>query len=61
MLECYTTPAFRAAPTGRAGPMAVVTPISKRHPELPATTVTPLDGLSGDGAWLDLCTSDPWA
>jgi F420-dependent oxidoreductase-like protein len=51
-LECYTTLAFLAANTERAGLMAMVSGVHFRHPGVLAKTVSTLDVLSGSRAWL---------
>ena len=53
-LECYTTLAFLAANTERAGLMAMVSGVHFRHPGVLAKTVTTLDVLSGGRAWLGI-------
>ena len=53
-LECYTTLAFLAANTERAGLMAMVSGAHFRHPSVLAKTVSTLDVLSGGRAWLGI-------
>ena len=53
-LECYTTLAFLAATTERAGLMAMVTGVYFRHPGVLAKTVSTLDVLSGGRAALGI-------
>ena len=53
-LECYTTLAFLAANTERAGLIAMVSGVHFRHPGVLAKTVSTLDVLSGGRAWLGI-------
>jgi F420-dependent oxidoreductase-like protein len=53
-LECYTTLAFLAANTERAGLMAMVSGVHFRHPGVLAKTVSTLDVLSGGRAALGI-------
>jgi F420-dependent oxidoreductase-like protein len=53
-LECYTTLAFLAANTERAGLMAMVSGVHFRHPGVLAKTVSTLDALSGGRAALGI-------
>jgi F420-dependent oxidoreductase-like protein len=53
-LECYSTLAFLAANTERAGLMAMVSGVHFRHPGVLAKTVSTLDVLSGGRAALGI-------
>jgi alkanesulfonate monooxygenase SsuD/methylene tetrahydromethanopterin reductase-like flavin-dependent oxidoreductase (luciferase family) len=58
VLEAYSTLAFLAARTKRAGLIALATPVSYRNPAMLAKTVTTLDVLSGGRAWLGIGIGD---
>ncbi|HEX6122284.1 MAG TPA: LLM class F420-dependent oxidoreductase, partial [Ktedonobacterales bacterium] len=58
VLECYTTLAFLAAHTSRVKLLAIVSPVSYRHPGMLAKMVTTLDVLSGGRAWLGMGAGD---
>jgi F420-dependent oxidoreductase-like protein len=56
--ECYTTLGFLAAHTSHIKLLAIVSPVSYRHPGMLAKTVTTLDVLSGGRAWLGTGVGD---
>jgi F420-dependent oxidoreductase-like protein len=58
VLEAYSTLAYLAGATERAGLLALATPVSYRYPGMLAKTVTTLDVLSGGRAWLGIGVGD---